>query len=127
LDTHWEPILFSREHTYKQDVGNWQTIAKIIAELTQEVVSDLARKGYYARTVTLKIRYQDFRTVTRACSSNDPIKKEEEIRRLAFSCLQRIGIAGKKIRLVGVRVGNLEKIGNACLPTENTHDDLFSV
>ena len=84
-------------------------IAKAIADLTQEVVSDLARKGYYARNVTLKIRYQDFRTVTRACSSNDPLRKEDEIRRLAFSCLKRVDLAGKKIRLVGVRVGNLEK------------------
>jgi DNA polymerase-4 len=125
--THWEPKSFSREHTFQQDVSNWQTIAKTIAELTQEVVSDLARKGYSARTVTLKIRYQDFRTVTRACSSNDPLGKEEEIRRLAFSCLQRVDIAGKKIRLIGVRVGNLEKIGNTFLPTDNIHDDLFSL
>jgi len=108
--THWEPKSFSREHTFQTDVGNWQTIAKTIAELTQEVVSDLARKGYCARTVTLKIRYQDFRTITRACSSNDPLRKEDEIRHLAFSCLQRVDLTGKKIRLVGVRVGNLEKI-----------------
>ena len=109
LVTHWEPKSFSREHTFQTDVGNWQTIAKTIAELTQEIVSDLARKGYYARTVTLKIRYQDFRTVTRACSSNDPLYRENEIRHLAFSCLKRVDLASKKVRLVGVRVGNLGK------------------
>jgi len=116
LITHWDPKSFSREHTFQQDVGNWQTIAKTIAELIQEVVSDLAGKGYCARTVTLKIRYQDFRTVTRACSSHDPLRKEDEIRRLAFSCLKRVDLAGKKVRLVGVRVGNLEKIANVSSP-----------
>ena len=112
LITHWEPKSFSREHTFQTDVSHWQTIAKTTAELTQQVVSDLTRKGYNARNVTVKIRYQDFRTITRACTSGEPLEKEEEIRRLAFSCLKRVDLAGKKVRLVGVRVGHLEKIGN---------------
>jgi DNA polymerase-4 len=113
LITHWEPKSFSREHTFQTDISHWQTIAKTIAVLTQEVVSDLARKGYNARNVTVKIRYQDFHTITRACTSGEPLEKEEEIRRLAFSCLKRVDLAGKKVRLVGVRVGHLEKIGNS--------------
>ena len=68
------------------------------------------RKGYSARTITLKIRYHDFRTVTRACSAHETVKKEDEIRHLAFSCLKRVDLAGQKVRLVGVRVSNLEKI-----------------
>jgi DNA polymerase IV len=113
LITHWEPKSFSREHTFQADVGHWQTIAKTIAELTQEVVSDLARKGYTARNVTVKIRYHDFHTITRACTSGISLEKEEEIRHLAFSCLKRVDLAGKKVRLVGVRVGHLEKIENS--------------
>lgn len=115
LVTHWEPKSFSREHTFQQDVGNWQTIARTIAELTREVVSDLARKGYGAANVTLKIRYQDFRTITRGCSSREPLSREEEVRRLAFACLKRVDLSGKKVRLVGVRVGNLKKRGRDLL------------
>jgi len=110
LVTHWEPKSFSRETTFQTDVKDWQTIARTIAELTKEVVSDLTRKGYGARTITLKIRYGDFRTVTRACSCHEIVRKEDEIRRLAFSCLKRVELTGKKIRLVGVRVGNLGKV-----------------
>jgi DNA polymerase IV len=117
LIIHWEPKSFSREHTFQTDVGNWQIIARTIAELTQEVVSDLARTGCCTRNITVKIRYQDFRTITRACSSSEPLKKEEEIRRLAFSCLKRVDLTGKKVRLVGVRVGNLEKLGNNSIST----------
>ena len=116
LVTHWEPKSFSRETTFQIDVKDWQTIARTIAELTKEVVSDLTRKGYGARTITLKIRYNDFRTITRACSSHETVKKEEEIRRLAFSCLKRVDLKGKQVRLVGVRVGNLEKVANVSLP-----------
>ncbi len=110
LVTHWEPKSFSRETTFQTDVKDWQTIARTIAELTKEVVADLTRKGYGARTITLKIRYSDFRTVTRACSAQEAVRKEEAIRRLAFSCLKRVDLTGKKVRLVGIRVGNLEKI-----------------
>lgn len=111
--THWEPKSFSRETTFQTDEKAWQTVAKTIAELTRDVVADLAGHNYSARTVTLKIRFHDFKTVTRACSVPDAIRKEGEIRRLAFSCLKRVDLAGKKVRLVGVRAGNLEKIADA--------------
>ncbi len=108
--THWEPKSFSRETTYQVDVGQWQTIAKTIAQLTRDVVEDLADHDYATRTVTLKIRYSDFKTLTRACSVPAAIRQEDEIRRLAFSCLKRVDLKGKQVRLVGVRAGNLEKI-----------------
>jgi DNA polymerase-4 len=108
--THWEPKSFSRETTYQTDVALWQIIAKTIAQLTREVVGDLAQRHLAARTVTLKIRYRDFQTITRACSVPTALFREEDIRRLAFSCLKRVELKGRKVRLVGVRVGNLEKI-----------------
>jgi DNA polymerase-4 len=112
--THWEPKSFSRETTFQTDAKDWQTIAKTIAELTRDVVADLAGHDYSTRTVTLKIRFSDFVTVTRACSLVDAIRKEDEIRRLAFSCLKRVDLAGKRVRLVGIRAGNLEKMAPAC-------------
>ncbi len=108
--THWEPKSFSRETTFQTDVQDWQIIARTIAELTRDVVSDLDDSDYAARTVTLKIRYSDFRTVTRACSVPDPVAKEDAVRRLAFACLKRVEIKGRRVRLVGVRVGNLQKL-----------------
>ncbi|MEN6320330.1 MAG: DNA polymerase IV [Syntrophaceae bacterium] len=116
LVTHWEPKSFSRETTFQADVKDWQVIAKTIAELTKEVVSDMTRHGYCTKTITLKIRYSDFRTVTRACSAHEAHRNEDDIRRLAFSCLKRVDLMGKKVRLVGVRAGNLEKIANVSSP-----------
>jgi len=110
LITHWEPKSFSHETTFQTDVGNWQTIAGVIAELTREVVSVLAEKSFGARTITLKIRFSDFQTVSRSCSAQETFRREDEVRRLAFSCLKRIDLMDRKVRLVGVRAGNLEKI-----------------
>ncbi|NPU84778.1 MAG: DNA polymerase IV [Syntrophaceae bacterium] len=108
LITHWEPKSFSRETTFQADVRDWQAIARTIAEQARDVASDLERRGYLARTVTLKVRFDDFRTVTRSCSLIDPVRSEGLIRRAAFSCLQRVELR-RKVRLIGVRVSNLEK------------------
>ncbi len=108
LVTHWEPKSMSRETTFQRDVRDWQIIARTIAELTKEVVSDMQESGYAARTVTLKIRFDDFHTVTRACSLECATASEESIRKTAFACLKRVELS-RRVRLIGVRASNLEK------------------
>ncbi len=109
LVTYWEPKSSSRETTFQRDTDNWQAIARNLAELTKEVVADLKRSGYSGRNVTVKVRFSDFKTVTRAKTLQETTDSLEEIRRAAFECLGRIEIK-MKVRLVGVRVGRLEKI-----------------
>lgn len=109
--THWEPKSISRETTFQQDVKNWQVIARTLAELTKDVVADLQDEGYTARTVTIKIRFSDFQTLTRAKTLTGHTASEEEIRKAAFACLKRVELK-KRVRLIGVRATNLEKINN---------------
>jgi len=102
-----EPKSISRETTFQRDEKNWQVIAGTIAKLSRRIISDMAVKGYAARTVTLKIRFDDFRTVTRACSLEKATASDEIIRKTAFSCLRRVELK-RRVRLVGLRVSNLE-------------------
>ena len=108
LITSWEAKSISRETTFQKDVQDWQVIAKTLAALTKEVVSDMRDSGYKAKTVTIKIRFGDFQTLTRAKTIADYTNSEEEIRRTAFACLKRIEL-NKRVRLIGVRASNLEK------------------
>jgi Nucleotidyltransferase/DNA polymerase involved in DNA repair len=109
LITHWEPKSISRETTFQEDVKNWQVIARTLAELTKEVVADMQDNGYQTKTVTIKIRFSDFQTLTRAKTMADYTDAEEEIRKAAFACLKRIDL-NKRVRLIGVRATNLEKV-----------------
>ena len=68
--------------------------------------ADLARKGYAGRTIGVKLRYDDFRIVTRALTIAEPTQQASAIRRAAESCLRRIDF-GRRFRLLGVRVGGL--------------------
>ena len=109
LVTHWEPKSASRETTFQRDTDNWQAIAKNLADLSKEVVDDLKKSGYRGKNVTVKIRFSDFETVTRAKTLPETTDSLESIRRAAFECLGRVELK-KRVRLVGVRVGKLERV-----------------
>lgn len=106
--THWEPKSSSMEVTFQSDTDNWQAIAKTLAELTKEVVEDMQERGYKCRTLTVKLRFSDFKTQTRAKTLHEPSDSLELIRKNAFDCLNRFEIR-KKVRLIGVRACLTEK------------------
>lgn len=108
LITHWEPKSTSREITFQSDISKWQDIARTLAELTREVSNDLKQAGYRGKTITVKVRFSDFETHTRAKTIDKPTNSADEIRAAAFDCLKRFELK-KKVRLVGIRVGGLEK------------------
>ena len=108
LVTHWEPKSTSRETTFQVDIGNWQEIARTVADLTREVVEDIRSRQYRCRTVTVKIRFSDFQTLTRAKTLPGYSDSLEEIRRAAFACLARFEIK-KPVRLVGVRLSGFPR------------------
>ena len=81
-------------------------------ELIQGVVVSMKEEGYRGRTVTVKVRFNDFKTYTRAKSLEKFADSEPEIRRAAFDCLGRFELK-QKVRLIGFRISNLEKEGTA--------------
>ncbi len=108
LITDWEPKSISRETTFQKDMANWQFIAKTLADLTREVVTDMKDSGFKARTVTVKVRFSDFETVTRATTIPHATDGEEELRKAAFASLKRIDLR-KRVRLIGMRASHLER------------------
>jgi DNA polymerase-4 len=110
LITDWEPKSISRETTFQKDIANWQFIAKTLADLTREVVTDMKDSGFKARTVTVKVRFSDFETVTRATTIPHAMDREEEVRKAAFASLKRVELK-KRVRLIGMRASHLERTG----------------
>jgi DNA polymerase-4 len=108
LVTHWEPKSSSRETTFQKDTDNRKFLAKTLSELIRETVNDIQDKGWRSRTVTVKVRFSDFRTYTRARTLPEPTDSVDEISKAVFECLGRIELT-KKVRLLGVRLSGLEK------------------
>ena len=107
--TYSEPKSISRETTFERDLHarlDKDKLSEIFTALCQRVSQDLVRKAYMGKTIGIKLRYDDFRTVTRdvtlAEATDDPVV----IRRAAGECLKRLSLE-KRLRLLGVRVGGL--------------------
>jgi len=109
LVTQWEPKSMSRETTFQKDTDNWNIISKSLAELTRDVVDSMKESGYQGKTVTIKIRFSNFETHTRAKTLDDFTDSIDLIRRAAFEVFGKIELK-KKVRLIGVRVSNLKKV-----------------
>ena len=115
LVTASEPVSMSRETTFERDLHlqrDWQALAGCLAELCRELAADLRRRGYAGRTIGVKVRYDDFRIVTRDQTLPATADDEVAIRRTAFECLGRVP-ATRRLRLLGVRVAGLARVGDA--------------
>ncbi|MFN7088066.1 MAG: DNA polymerase IV [Burkholderiales bacterium] len=107
--THSEPKSMSRETTFERDlhpVRDREQLARIFTELCVRVAGDLQREGYAGRTIGVKLRYDNFKTVTRDRTLQVPTQDAAAIRRAARECLRRVPL-DRRIRLLGVRVGTL--------------------
>ncbi len=109
VETISEPKSISRETTFERDLHpgrDREALSRIFTELCEGVADDLQRKGYVGRTIGLKIRYDDFKTVTRDQTITSPTQDARVIRRAAGECLKRVPL-DRRIRLLGVRAGAL--------------------
>jgi DNA polymerase-4 len=104
-----EPKSISRETTFEKDLharDDRQALSAMFTALCTQVAGDLKRKRYFARTIGIKLRFDDFRTVTRDLTQPAPIDDADAIRRAAGECLKRVPLT-RRIRLLGVRACNL--------------------
>ena len=104
-----EPVSMSRETTFDRDLhakADRPELSRIFSELVEQVAHDLQRSGYAGRTIGIKLRFDDFKTVTRDITLPHPVADAPAIRLAAGQCLKRVDLA-RRIRLLGVRAGTL--------------------
>ena len=107
--TQSEPVSVSRETTFERDlhaVHDRALLGGIMDELCERLSDDLARKRYAGKTVGIKLRFEGFVTVTRDQTLKAPVTSAADIRHAVGLCLKRVTF-DKRLRLMGVRIGNL--------------------
>jgi len=115
LSTDWVRKSISREETFSADIGEPREMEKILYTLVEDVCATLRSKGWKTRTVALKLRYADFKTITRAqtieSTDDDPV-----VFRTVRSLLRRSYDAKKPVRLLGVHLTNFDDLSQLELP-----------
>jgi DNA polymerase IV len=107
--TDAEPKSISREMTFERDLHpryDRHILSEVFTSLCAGVAQDLQRKGYAGRTISIKLRYEDFQTVTRDITVPFPTADAIAIRRAAEDCLRRVPLK-RRLRLLGVRASSL--------------------
>ena len=106
----------SSENTFHRDLTNLAQIREEVDRMARDIARWLARKERLARTVTIKVRYDDFTTITRSLTVLPPTSDEAAIATRAVSLLDRTEAGARPVRLLGVGVHNLSLLGEEAEP-----------
>jgi DNA polymerase IV len=101
------PRSISHEHTFSHDTDERQKLDAILARLTEMVCRRLREQNLHARTLQLKLRYADFRTLTRARTLEQPSSVDSEVL-ATIRELFRSNWNGEAVRLLGVHASHFD-------------------
>jgi DNA polymerase-4 len=105
--TDWERKSVGAETTFAHDLGDGPELRAILRDLAADVARRLARTGFAARTVSLKLRYADFKTISRQSSVEAPVVDAAAIERIAGALLDRVAGGQQQFRLLGIHCSKL--------------------
>lgn len=117
----------SREATFERDLHvreDREILSNIFTGLCTRVAEDLQRKGYVGRTIGIKLRYENFQTVTRDLTVRNPTADAAIILKAARNCLRRVPFE-QKLRLLGIRISGLSKISASFREDHSFQEELF--
>jgi DNA polymerase-4 len=100
----------SRELTFDEDIADSAALEQMLERLATELCGALDRQGRSGRTVSIKVRLDDFSTYTRARTLSEPVAAPHRVREVALELL-RASPPQRPVRLLGVRVAGLAEAG----------------
>lgn len=118
--TSREAKSINRETTFERDLHpklDRELLSAILLDLCIRLAGDLLRKEVRAKSVGIKLRYEDFKTVTRDVTLTTPVADAEGLREAARSCLKRVPL-DRRLRLLGLRASGLISAEEALVELE---------
>jgi DNA polymerase IV len=110
IEIYSDPKSVSKETTFDKDLHprwDWHALAEIVASLCEQLSAHLDKRSLLTRTIGVKLRYDNFSSLTRDIALREPANDLLSIRIAAFECLAKAN-PHRKIRLVGVKATGLE-------------------
>ena len=104
------------ENTFAEDLKDLEEIRREVDTLARQTARALARRELFARTITLKLRYSDFETITRSHTEDPPICSAEGIVARAIALLEKTAAGRRPVRLLGITAHGLSETETEELP-----------
>jgi DNA polymerase-4 len=111
-EVHTEPVAaksYSTERTFDEDVGELEQLESFLREMSRELCEGLQKRGRRGRTIAIKVRLDDWTTVTRARTVDAPTYDTTLVTDTALELL-RVYAPPRPVRLLGVRVAGFEDV-----------------
>lgn len=118
----------SREETFSHDIGDRTELERILHELVEDVCSSLRSSGWKAGTITLKLRYGDFKTTTHA-RSLEPTNDDAVVYRAVRELFAEARTRHLPVRLLGVRLSGFREenqLDLGLLPIEKRKQEILN-
>ncbi len=114
-----------REITYRKDIDDFSILRSTLLLLSQKIARNMRLKGYKGKIVTLKVRFSDFKTITRRVTLKQYTYGIFDIQKSAISILENIDLERKKIRLIGVSISGLMEnfLLDTLIPSNRSKDE----
>lgn len=108
VESHRIRKSISSETTFDRDIDNQEELAVILDEVAKDAFTSIDKRGFKGRTVTLKIKYADFKIITRSKTFPDYITDYDTFYKAGFELLKSVDLS-PKVRLIGLGVKNSEE------------------
>jgi DNA polymerase-4 len=97
------------ERTLHEDLEDVEAIVEVLEKIAERLVERMKRSEVRGKTITLKVKYYNFKKISRSVTCRVPIGDKEIIMENVLRLIPRTSIGSKKVRLVGIRITNLVK------------------
>ncbi len=99
----------SAAETFAQDIDDPEEILQEFLRLTEKAAARLRENNYYAKTISIKVRFADFSTISRSKTLPLPIDSTHEIYEIAKTLYLALNLDRARLRLVGISLDNLSE------------------
>lgn len=103
------------ETTFAEDTGDRERLLVELAAVRDEVWGRMQRHTFSGKTVVLKLRFDDFRQITRSRTLAGAVASEETLRGVSEELLAGVDFGGRRVRLIGLTVGNSDEFCRDCV------------
>ena len=107
VQEHWEQKSISRETTFETDISDFELVLGTVTVLCEELHQELRASNFLFKTITIKIRYENFETHTHGKTLSFFSDQLKDIQKNAIGLAKDYLFLDHKVRLIGVRLSNL--------------------
>ncbi|MHA1240343.1 MAG: DNA polymerase IV [Promethearchaeota archaeon] len=114
---HGDRKSISKERTFYENTDDYNLILSKLEEINNRIHKNVNKNKIHYKTVTLKIRLEGYITYTRSKSFTHHVQDKNKVLKVIVELLRQFSTENKKVRLVGIRLSNLEKAPNVAQTT----------